>query len=226
MYKLALIGKDISHSKSKDIYENLLEQKIIYELIDCPNENFLPKLEDLKKYDGVSITSPYKKFYVDKVIVENEVSFLKAINCLSFKDGKFYGTNTDFNALLKILPDYFPLLNTMEVHLFGSGPMAMIVKHLLKLKGIEFFSHSRIENSFLKNLDSPRDKFIFNCLTRNIKLPMTLNSNDVLYDMNYKNEQILENFRSKPKYIDGLTLLEEQAKFALSFWKIKALLNS
>ncbi len=61
-YKLALIGKNISHSKSPEIYNKLLNNQVEYTLLDCDTVDAIPSLDELmKKFDGVSITSPYKE---------------------------------------------------------------------------------------------------------------------------------------------------------------------
>ena len=99
MISLALIGKGIQHSKSQKMYEELLLQKINYHLIDCYNEKEIPHLEELfSKYDGVSITSPYKTFFLNKLKLDNDVKKINAVNCIAKTDGDFRGFNNDLNA--------------------------------------------------------------------------------------------------------------------------------
>ena len=77
--KLALIGSNIAHSKSQDMYEKILKQSINYDLIDVP-KNELPTLIDLAaQYDGVSITAPYKKDYLDKISNKEEHSMINTL---------------------------------------------------------------------------------------------------------------------------------------------------
>jgi len=64
MISLALLGKNISHSKSREVYEELLAEKIDYKIYDCPSPSDIPSLDAFfKKHKGLSITSPYKKFF-------------------------------------------------------------------------------------------------------------------------------------------------------------------
>ena len=104
MISLSLIGKNISHSKSQNCYEKLLGRKIKYSLIDCPSENDIPSLEDIfRNCQGLSVTSPYKKFFLNKVIVGEEIQNLNAINCIRKNDNVFEGTNSDYFALTAVV---------------------------------------------------------------------------------------------------------------------------
>ena len=53
-YKLALIGKNIAHSKSPEVYKTLLDNNVEYTLLDFISENEIPKLSELlKTFDGI-----------------------------------------------------------------------------------------------------------------------------------------------------------------------------
>ena len=52
-------------------------------------------LED--SIEGVNITVPYKKRFLDKLdYISDEAKEIGAINLLYIKDNKFYGDNTDY----------------------------------------------------------------------------------------------------------------------------------
>ena len=77
MIKLALVGKDIQHSRSGEIYRRLLKTDIQYDLLDYENSALIPPAADLfKVYDGISITSPYKKHFLNQ--------FLEKLKCQPF----------------------------------------------------------------------------------------------------------------------------------------------
>ena len=138
--KLALIGKDISHSKSQEIYEKLLGRFVNYELIDCVNVHEIPSLEDLSKvYRGVSITSPYKTHFIEQVkLYEKDLPIL---NTLVF-ESKYMGANTDYLACQDIIDVY--LQNELtDIHLLGDGSMAMVLERILTKKKIQFTQYSR-----------------------------------------------------------------------------------
>ena len=42
MIKLALLGKNISHSKSPEIYKTILKSNFSYDLIDCESIEMTP----------------------------------------------------------------------------------------------------------------------------------------------------------------------------------------
>lgn len=226
MLKLALIGKNIKHSKSKLMYEKILNKNIEYTLIDVKNFNELPKLETLKKYDGVSITSPYKEFYLDQCETTHFAKELNAINCLFYEQDQFYATNTDYLALKKLIGGFD--LSDKKILVLGSGPMARVSTKVLNELNLNFELISR------KNLNFEKYKthkftellFVINCLSRGVELPVLLEPKDTVWDLNYLNSEIISNDLSKPDYFDGESLLYSQAEFALSFWKIKDLLNS
>ena len=47
MLKLALVGKEISHSLSQKMYEDLLKQKVDYSLLDYSSNQLIPPLSVL-----------------------------------------------------------------------------------------------------------------------------------------------------------------------------------
>ncbi len=75
----------------------------------------------------------------------------------------------------------------------------------------------------LTNIDSRGFELIVNCCSREYKFNIdNFSLSTFFWDMNYShthNSSYCE--RKKIKYIDGLELLEEQARFALSFWNLK-----
>ena len=78
MYKFALVGKDISHSLSQSIYERLLQQAIDYTLLDYEKSEDIPTLSYIfnNGLKGLSITSPYKSYFYNDVICEDELAIL------------------------------------------------------------------------------------------------------------------------------------------------------
>ena len=60
MFKLALLGRNISHSQSPSIYRKLLGEKLDYKLFDYKNEDEIPSLEnEIVKIDQDSILVCY-----------------------------------------------------------------------------------------------------------------------------------------------------------------------
>ena len=223
MYKLGLIGKDISHSKSKASYEKLLKKSIDFDLLDFKKEEDIPDLESvLKSYNGLSVTSPYKKVVYEMCNSHEEVRDFKAINCLKLKDGIVYGTNTDYYACLEILED-FRLKGISEVLLLGDGSMSRVLSHALKKLGIPFSISSRKIDEFKQVLskNTHRDLLI-NCCARDFDLSsLSLSKSIHLWDLNY-NQAYEDYFKKKLKtqFLNGESLLLKQAKLAINYWEI------
>lgn len=227
MNKLALIGENISHSLSQSIYESLLNKSIDYTLIDCSHPDEIPSLQELfASYEGVSITAPYKKHFIDKVIITQEVRGLGAINCLSIRNGKYYGTNTDYLAI----KDFFKQLkNTygskIEVIVLGDGSMSRVTESLLITMDIKYNIYSRSNGDDIQNLnivDSFKNRsdynIVINSCGRAFVFEGMIDRKTTFWDYNYSFEAHSD-LSKRCNYIDGIGLLESQARFALEFWK-------
>lgn len=227
--KLALIGKNISHSKSHEIYEKLLGTPINYTLLDFNDSSEICSLENLQaQFMGVSITSPYKKHFISKVELAN--SKLNAINCLSFnmnKSTKVIGYNTDYLAVQDILQDYIAK-GINEFIVLGDGVMGKLTCMILDKLNKDFEVLSR-KNGSLKEANTILSRKSKNCLVVNTCSREYLFKPEVsdqynFWDMNYNldyHTQVFEN--SSVSYDDGIFLLELQAKYALSFWNLETI---
>lgn len=230
MIRLGLLGRNISHSRSQEMYENLLKTKIEYSLFDFSSEEEVPDLAELfSGLDGLSITAPYKKLFID-----HEESILKfksfpAINCVHKPDGegKFELYNTDYLAVLDILRGFEQEFGkNLEFIILGDGNMAQITSIALENLGHDFqiISRSKLKvdlNSldyfdiFAKKADQ---RILINCCSRNFvfkaKVPETL----VFWDHNYALKEHQEGLSGVCDYRDGLSLLRLQAREALKVW--------
>ncbi len=222
--KLALIGKNIAHSKSQQMYEKLLKRSVQYDLLDCENETKIPTLPQLKEsYQGVSITSPYKKFFLKKVS-SLEPSGLQAINALAFSENNVVGTNTDMLAAREILKKYIDEEIT-KVYLLGDGTMAEILILILKELDLSYQQFSRKKNnlsSIAMELNNKKaDTLVINTCTRDYCFTPPLHGTFKFWDLNYNLEHHQQLFfNSQIEYKDGLEMLKLQAKYALSFWNL------
>jgi shikimate dehydrogenase len=224
MISLALIGKNISHSRSPQIYRELLKQEIDYKLFDCNEEKDIPSLEQIfERYQGLSITSPYKKYFLNQVTVMPGFGDLNAINAIRKTGQKFEAINTDYLAIDKILDEY----EKCKVILLGDGVMSLITEKILKEKGFEFKIFSRKKNGPIENINlikafsSDKNRvLIINSCSRNFIFQGTLPPNSIFWDFNYDfpphNNYIPTGSVS---YVDGLGLLKLQAKYALEFFR-------
>ncbi len=225
MTKLALIGKNISHSRSQEVYENILGRQIDYTLLDFPDEEEISSLKELfTNYEGVSITSPYKTFFLNKVKVGESEKKLGAINCLIKKNNEIIGKNTDYDALNIILPSLIKKKSFNGILVLGSGTMANITKEVLEKNNFLFEQISRKTHGVLENIDCSqffqKDKIlIINTCSRNFSFNGVIPKDSVFYDYNY-NFQPHMALNENCDYRDGMELLRMQAEIALRYWSI------
>lgn len=223
MHKLALVGKNIQHSKSQSIYEKLLLKKVEYSLLDYDSDKEIPLAEELLgRFEGISITAPYKKHFLNEL--DSNESPIKIINCLKKVKGKIIGTNTDYLACVEILNSFHKDKNINEYLILGDGAMADVIKNILEEKKLIYDQLSRSKHNLQKeNINSliKNNTLIINTCCREYKYSGIVSSNLYLWDLNYNLDHNAQLFDNQPdRYIDGMGLLELQAKYALSFWNL------
>ncbi|MGB0453853.1 MAG: hypothetical protein ACPGJV_09075 [Bacteriovoracaceae bacterium] len=227
MLSLALAGKNISHSRSKFVYEKLLNEEVDYYHYDCDASELLPSLEEVfKSYKGLSITAPYKRHYLDRVSIDEEVRPLEAINCIKKVEDGFQATNTDYMALKEIFQKR--ISSHHSVVILGDGAMGKVTEHLFGVLKIPYKVFSRKKDDHFFDIDfgslySKEDKlFLINACSRKYFYNKSLAENSVFYDYNYSSETQASYIQSlnNVQYVDGMELLEGQALYALKFWGI------
>lgn len=222
---LALVGKGIKHSKSQQMYEEILNTSVDYTLLDYANESDIPPAKELlNKFDGISITAPYKDCFIKQVEVDERFIKLNAINCIGSFGTDLKGTNTDYLAMEEFV-DNEVKFQFDRIVLLGDGAMARITIDVFNAKNIKFDQFSRKLNSdfldfnFLVEKNASEKLLILNSCARVFNFNREIDSNTVFYDYNYSHEYHSDFFKnSLGKYVDGLALLKSQARHALKFW--------
>lgn len=225
MISLGLLGKDIQHSKSQAMYEELLGQKIKYILFDFPSADEIPSLESFfEQVSGLSITAPYKKHFLGMTDKNDQVARLGAINCISKSGTSYTSTNTDFIAVKELLPN---LMGTQfrKVILLGSGSMAQIVKQACSELDIPVDQIARKSHGPLNvfnYLKWQEASFVINSCSRSFLFESELFPGSFFWDFNYNQSEQQDFFQQQKSitYLDGIGLLKEQARHALHFWQI------
>ncbi len=229
MLSFCLIGKNIAHSRSPIIYKNILKQNIIYDLIDCYREDDIPSLEELfKKYNGVSITTPYKRYFLSKVKISNDIKKLEAINCIGKLNNSYKAINTDYLAVRHILEKYLKNYGSLNVLILGGGVMSSITQKILKDMNVYFSIITRKEYPNMEKIDLSTffnnkigQKIVINSCSRQYVFSGKAPNNTIFWDYNYNfipHQQTMSVIFSK--YIDGMELLTLQARYALEFWNV------
>ena len=221
--ELALIGKNISHSQSKSVYENILKQDINYSLIDCFSEKDIPSIDILlKKFHGINITSPYKKYFQDKIYLEKEAKISQSINCIKKnKDGPI-GTSTDYHAVLSQLDEILNKYAIVDILILGDGSMSEITQTILDKKNITYKILSRKKRNLRPfDIKNKKKTLIINSCSRDFIFNGNIMNDVVFLDYNYNFSPHKNNLPSKTlEYIDGYHMLKLQAYHSLKFWEI------
>lgn len=138
MLHLALIGENISHSKSPAIHTALLNHTGIegqYGILDVPKEALADLLQNLKEkgYRGVNVTVPHKQNilpFLDELA--DSAQALQAVNTIVFEPGehgtKLIGHNTDVIGFWQSVPEHQRnAVPNRHIILLGAGGAARAV---------------------------------------------------------------------------------------------------
>ena len=224
MDKYGLVGKNISHSRSPEIYKNLLVN-IEYDLLDYSNEKDIPSASELlSQYKGINITSPYKEHFLNEVKLTPIADKLKAINCLTSKNNEMWGENTDYLAVLEILKRMKQHYPDLFVTILGDGVMSRVT--ILALTELrmpwEIFSRKKVDCFSRLNLSAVKPNstsLIINTCSRDFIFAGELNPNSIFWDYNYNFEMHSKLIPPMvTEYIDGAEMLKLQAQYAVAFW--------
>lgn len=220
--RLALIGQNISHSKSEQMYRKILKSNFSYELLDFDSGDKIPSLETLfLRFKGISITAPYKKHFLDLVELDEKTKNIGAINCIKFDAGKYYGFNTDYLAIEEIIKENNYL--DKEIIILGDGAMANVLCLILQRANKNYKSLSRKKDGDIKNIDLSQypNLLVINCCGRAFNYVGSILKESVFWDLNYSHIFHKENLAPKCIYVDGEELLHRQACHATKIWGIE-----
>jgi len=121
-----LVGEKLSHSFSKLIHEKLGDYQ--YSLFSLTEEQFKKMLTE-RNFDGINITIPYKKMAMSFCDEVSEIAKeIGAVNTIYKKDGKFIGTNTDYDGFLYMLKRANISLKNKKVLILGVGGTSLTVQ--------------------------------------------------------------------------------------------------
>lgn len=145
--KLGLIGFPLSHSFSKQFFQEKFLQKNLphysYELFPIPTIEMLPSLIEKEKLNGLNVTIPYKESVLSYcTFFSSEVEATQATNCLKIAGHEIFAHNTDvvgFESML--LPLLLP--HHQRALVLGTGGSSKAVQYVFKKLGISFSVVSR-----------------------------------------------------------------------------------
>jgi shikimate dehydrogenase len=226
--KYGLIGKDISHSRSPELYKKIISPDIQYDLLDISSAKELPSLEELAKtYSCINVTSPYKRSYFSSVTIHGDgVKELGAINTLCFSSQGWVATNTDLLAVQEILGHHLLNHPDLELLVLGSGVMGqvtLVAARNLKLncQVIDRKSGLTSESDLRPFYRPGKFNIVINACSRDFVFKGAINRDTLFWDFNYNFIPHLNTLPLKVStYLDGQELLELQAQKAAAFWSL------
>jgi shikimate dehydrogenase len=227
--RLGLLGYPINHSRSPELYQEFLGKHLThYHLLSYETEEEIPSLTELaKSYDGLNITSPYKKHFVKDVTIESDlVQKIGAINTISLNAKGYFGTNTDVVAVEEILLQYQKQFGNLHLIILGGGVMAKVTTLVASKLNISINNLSRSVNGDLSKLDltvlrkNTAQNIVVNACSREFIFKGIISREDIFWDFNYNFIPHQNTLPSMTKlYEDGLELLRLQAQAAITFWQ-------
>ncbi|WP_445955172.1 shikimate dehydrogenase family protein [Yeosuana sp.] len=245
MYKLGLIGKNISYSFSRAYFKKKFETDhvthVSYENFDIENISLFPEvIKNTKGLKGLNVTIPYKEAvipYLDKL--NKKAKQIGAVNTVKItKKNKLIGYNTDYYGFKKALTPFLKPHHKNALILGTGGASKAIAFSLKKLninydyvsrnasKGIKF-TYDTLTEDIIKTHQiiinsTPLGTFPDVTLCPNIPYNGITNKH-ILFDLIYNPEETTFLKKGKEKgatIINGLNMLRLQAEKAWSIWKI------
>ncbi len=151
-----IVAHPVAHSLSPIIHNAAFEALNIdakYEKFDFESEDLFEFLKKVKKENilGLSVSIPHKETiiqYLDEV--SDTAKIIGAVNTVINRNGKLYGTNTDYIGVLHALCPNSALNSQLSVLkssvlILGAGGSARAIVYGLKLKGLKVFIANRTE---------------------------------------------------------------------------------
>lgn len=107
MKHYGLLGHPLGHTMSPPIHERLSQLEGIeadYTLFDIAPEDLPRRMDELLRLDGFNVTIPYKGAVMEYMDALDDTALrYSSVNCVSIKDGRAVGYNTDCTGFLRSL---------------------------------------------------------------------------------------------------------------------------
>lgn len=241
-----LIGKSVSHSFSKEYFQNKFVElnlnEFSYQNFDLPNLDSLKLIIKENKLDGLNITKPFKEQVIsllDKL--DDTAKDIGAVNCVKVNwknnDPILVGYNTDYYGFAQSIKPFLEPIHQQAL-ILGTGGSSKAIAFALKNIGIDFyfvtsqekkgtnyFRYDELNNHVLNSF-----KLIVNCtpvgmfpkVDNCVDIPYEfLSSDHLLFDLIYNPDETL--FLKKGREhgavtINGLSMLKLQADKAWKIW--------
>lgn len=180
MFKL--LGKGVSHSFSKDIYNKLGYD---YDILDLNLSEFKSFIKG-KDFLGLNITMPYKEVVIKYLDETDEiVKRIGAVNTVINKDNKLYGYNTDYYGLKYLILNNNINIENKKVLILGTGGTAKTAEVVLEnLKAYKIKKVSRKKSANNLTYDQLNEVLDYDIIINTTPIAMYPNLDDSLIDLN------------------------------------------
>lgn len=144
--KLAVIGKDVSGSKSPAMHMFIarsMGREVDYSTFSIPENEFESKIDSvLGSYDGINVTIPYKLSVMPHLKkIEGDARIFGAVNTVDCRT--LTGYNTDGLGFMLMLRNNGVEVKGKKVLLIGAGGAGRAVAHKLVGDGAELYVYNR-----------------------------------------------------------------------------------
>jgi shikimate dehydrogenase len=236
--EFGLLGKNISYSFSKKYFEEKFNKLFLkdhsYNFFDISEIESLNSIVENPNLVGMNVTIPYKQAIIPFLDdLSEEASQIGAVNCVSFRNGKKIGYNTDAFGFEKTL-----LINKKDYHkkalILGDGGAAKAVRYILDKYNIEHTTVSRKSEINFENLSEElvKDSLLiiqttpvgtFPNVDDSVQFPFdAITDKHYIIDLIYNPSETAFLRKSAEKgatTLNGFYMLEQQAEKAWAIWK-------
>lgn len=243
MKLFGLIGHPLTHSFSKQYFENKFEKENIvdcsYNLYDIKNISLYKNVFETPNLIGLNVTIPYKESIIDLLDELDEVAKnIGAVNTIKFNSNtkKTKGYNTDYFGFKNSLKPFLENIHERAL-ILGTGGASKAVAYVLKELNINCLFVSRtpekgneIGYNDINEYVIKHHQIIINATPLgtypnindfpNIPYEL-LTANHLLYDLVYNPEETMFLRKGKEKgakIINGLQMLKLQAEKSWEIW--------
>lgn len=224
MKKFGLIGKNISYSESKNIFNSYNFDDASYDVydVDTIDKDFL------KTLDGFNVTTPYKveiiKYLDGLSPIAKEIG---SVNCVVNINGELIGYNTDllgFECLIN--------KDVKNILLLGNGGVSKMVQYFCKLNNINLTIVGRENSNGYKDIsyNELSDLSKYDCVINATKFNHVpdidytkIRKDAYIIDLAYslsKKTNFLKMFTLQTNVKDGYEMLKKQAYYSYKNWNL------
>ncbi len=142
MKRFAVIGNPVAHSLSPRLHEYVFKQLGIdanYSTIQCTKKQIPKIIKRLRssQLNGINITLPLKQSIIPYLdVIGEHAQTIGAVNCISVKNGKLFGHNTDWIGFQTALENEKIQIDGVTCIVVGAGGAARSVLYTLAMNRV------------------------------------------------------------------------------------------